>query len=293
MYCYNCKREIPETANFCPYCAADQRKKPHEEKPPEDLGGGHSPWPRRVLIGLAAALLVIAGLFAVRALSDRGDDPGGIPQTTVSAESQVPKQTQRETKPTGIATVPTESQIPEDGWYTENGNRYYICDGQKYVDIQEIDGEYYYFDEDGVLAVDQDVRYGDFILHSNRDGCLEGITIDEIFGEWAEESYHFGYGGSSSILELSIEVTNCDSFRFCLESSGLHGAKVNGTWKIYIRHNGTWEFVQDIVYTQPEGTFDIEFKEPKTFDAITAHPTVQGNASYSSLFYLQNVHCIF
>ena len=149
------------------------------------------------------------------------------------------------------------------------------------MDLQEIDGELYYFDEAGVLAVNQDVRYG------------EGMTIEELFGTWAEKPYRFGNGGSSSVLELSTEVENCDSFRFCLEANGLHGARVNGTWKIYIGHDGKWEFVQNIDYTEPKAYFDINFEEPKTFDAITAHPTVEGNASYSSLFYLRNVHCIF
>ena len=104
--------------------------------------------------------------------------------------------------------------------------------------------------------------------------------------------YHYGNNGRSSVLELSFEVEDCDSFRFYLEAGGLHGAKVNGKWKIYVRHNGNWEFVQDINYTEPNGYFDIKLDGYKNFDAITACPMVQGNATYSAVFSLQNVHCV-
>ena len=62
-------------------------------------------------------------------------------------------------------------------------------------------------------------------LHAGRDGIIEGITIDEIGGEWSDEYYHYGNNGRSSVLELSFEVEGCDSFRFYLEAGGLHGAK--------------------------------------------------------------------
>ena len=80
---------------------------------------------------------------------------------------------------------------------------------------------------------------------------------------------------------------------FYLEANGKRGAKVNGKWKIYVRNNGKWNFLQEINYTEPSGSFDFEFDEPVSFDAITAYPTVQGNASYTSFFYPQNVDCPF
>ena len=287
MYCHRCGREIPESSKYCPYCGTEQNK----PKDSENRDGGRNIWRilRRVIIAVIVVPLVILGLLVVFATIREAQN---TPEPTVPAESAA-GDFQGASNPTSEAPVPTESQIPEDGWHTENGKRYYISDGQKYVDIQEVDGELYYFDEDGVLAVNRDVDYGEMILHANRKGCLEGMTIKELFGTWAEKPYRFGNTGSSSILELSVEVTRCDSFRFYLEASGLRGAKVNGTWKIYIRQNGKWKFLQTIDYTQPKGYFDIVLDEPKTFDAITAYPTVEGNASYDSLFYLQNVHCIF
>lgn len=288
MYCFHCGKEIPESVKFCPYCGTEQDQ---PKDPGGNRGGGTNIWRilRRVMIAVIVVPLVILGLLVVFATIREAQN---TPEPTVPAES-VAGDSQSPNNPTSEAPIPTESQIPEDGWHTENGERYYICDGEKYVDLQEIDGELYYFDEAGVLAVNRDVQYGELILHSDRYGCIEGMTIEELFGTWAEKPYRFGNGGSSSVLELPSEVENCDSFRFCLEATGMHGARVNGTWKIYIRHDGKWEYIQSINYTQPKGYFDIDFEEPKTFDAITAHPTVEGNASYSSLFYLQNVHCIF
>ena len=183
-----------------------------------------------------------------------------------------------------------QTSKPSD-WATKY-DAYYIQDGEKYVDLQKIDNALYYVDEDGALAENEDVDYYGTTLHAGRDGIIEGITFDEIGGEWSDEYYHYGNNGRSSVLELSFEVEDCDSFRFYLEAGGLHGAKVNGKWKIYVRHNGNWEFVQDINYTEPNGYFDIKLDGYKNFDAITACPMVQGNATYSAVFYLQNVHCV-
>lgn len=274
MYCHNCGREIDKTVKFCPYCGSEQ------EKPMHQPGGHCSGYNRKlpiVLIGLAAVILVVLGLLAGRNISAHIGDTQNVIEEPTSTESQ----------------IRVESQISVDGWHIENGKRYYIHNGQRYVDLQEVDGELYYFGEDGVLAVDQDVPYGGIILHANQTGCLEGMTIEELFGTWAEEDYHFGNSGSGAVLELSTEVEDCDFFRFCLEANGMYGAKVNGKWKIHIRHNGKWEFVQDINYTEPEGYFDIHFETPRSFDAITAYPTMKGNASYYPLFYLENVHCLF
>lgn len=283
MYCQNCGRKIDDTAKFCPYCGSEQKRAPGQENQSGNNVEGKNPWPRGVFIGLAVIAIVVVGLFAVCAALD-GDD---MPVATEPRESQI------ETTPPTEAPVPTtETQIPEDGWKTVDGKRYYYQDGEKYVGVQEIDGALYYFDKNGVMAVGQNVRYGSTTFHTSSDGSIEAFTFSVMYGDWAEESYRFGNGGSSSVLEFSSEIMNCDSFRFCLEASGMYGAKVNGTWKIYIRHNGQWKFVQDIDYTQPKGYFDIKLDEPKTFDAITAHPTVEGNASYTSSFYLQNVHCV-
>jgi hypothetical protein len=227
----------------------------------------------------------------VRAFHNRADAQNelkAIATTEPAATEAAPTEKVTYTEP----PAPTETEALTDGWHTINGKRYYIQDGEKYVDLQEIDNALYYFDEDGALAENEDVDYYGTTLHAGRDGIIGGITYDEIWGNWSDERYSFGNGGHSSIIEFNSEIENCDSFQFCLEAGGLHGAKVNGTWKIYIRCNGNWEFAQDINYTEPNGYFDIKLDGYKNFDAITACPMVQGNATYSAVFYLQNVHCV-
>lgn len=181
----------------------------------------------------------------------------------------------------------------EDGWQTLYGDRYYFEDGKMYVELHEIDGELYYFDEEGILQVDQDIDYEDVTLHADYDGHISEITYDAVFGSWSEEKYRFEGSGRSSIMEFASEVEDCDSFRFYLEASGARGAKVNGNWKVHIRCNGKWEYVNTFDFTEPSGYMDVKFETPKTFDAITAYPTVRGNASYSALFYLEDVHCYY
>ena len=319
MYCYNCGKEIAETVKFCPYCGAEQ-KRPQQQKPqtqpaqqqpvqqptqwqaPQQQvpqqppqwqappaannSGKSSSWQSRLPVILAAVALVIVVLLAVRTFHNRTDAQNELKAapTTEPATTAAPTETE--------PPVPTETEGLTDGWNTIDGKRCYIQDGEKYVDLQEIDNALYYFHEDGSLAVNEDVDY-DYgsILHAGRDGIIEGITYDEIWGNWSDERYSFGGGGHSSVIEFSSEIEDCDSFQFCLEAGGLHGAKVNGTWKVYIRCNGSWEFAQDINYTEPDGCFDIKLDGYKSFDAITAYPTVRGNATYSSFFYLQNVHC--
>jgi len=220
--------------------------------------------------------------------ADAQNELKAIATTEPAATEAAPTEKVTYTEP----PAPTETEALTDGWHTINGKRYYIQDGEKYVDLQEIDNALYYFDEDGALAENEDVDYYGTTLHAGRDGIIGGITYDEIWGNWSDERYSFGNGGHSSIIEFNSEIENCDSFQFCLEAGGLHGAKVNGTWKIYIRCNGNWEFAQDINYTEPNGYFDIKLDGYKNFDAITACPMVQGNATYSAVFYLQNVHCV-
>lgn len=228
---------------------------------------------RSILLILIIIPLALLGLLSLSNDSEKDDS----------------KHTIQENKPAPT----TEATAPPNGWQEFNGDSYYFEDGLKYVGLHDISGELYYFDDNGVLVTNREVPYESVVLDVGYDGQVEAVTYEAVYGTWAEKSYRFGNGGSSSILELSSEVENCDSFQFYLESHGERGAKVNGNWKVYIRCNGQWEFVEKVYYSEPSGCFTFTFSTPKTFDAITAHPTVQGNASYSSLFYLKNVHCKF
>lgn len=290
MYCHNCGHELPDLGNFCPNCGS-KRNPPSPPKADVNADQQNKPRTGTVLgkafaISLVAVFIVFGLLIALVSFSDDSAEE------TISTEIDA-IQADNDENSSGEELSGTDALIPDNGWYTENGNRYYYQDGAMYVDVQEIDGDYYYFYEDGTLAVNTDVDYDGWIFKTDRDGIITRIIFDTIGGEWSEKNYHFGNGGSSSILELAIPIEDCTSMSFCLEANGERGAKVNGKWKIYVRNNGKWKFIQEINYSEPSGSFDIDFDEPMSFDAITAHPTVQGNASYSSFFYLENVDCPF
>lgn len=126
---------------------------------------------------------------------------------------------------------------------------------------------------------------------SNAANKTDEITYEYLDCQWADESYHFGNGGQAAILEFTSTVKNCRSFTFYLEVEGNYGAHFNGTWKIFVRSHGKWVHVSDINFQEPDGYFDITLDSSRDFDAITAYPTIQGNASYSVYFNIYDVHC--
>lgn len=275
MYCPHCHCEHSDNYKYCPICGTKLEPLSNNEKP------GTGAVLAKIFVYSVIAIFAIFGFgFALLAFFDISEDNSPDPAQEVST-------------PALIESSNADAVVPEDGWYTEDGNRYYFSSGAMYVDLHEIDGDYYYFYEDGTLAISTNVDYEICTFIANREGKIDRMILNEIGGEWSEESYRFGNSGRSSILELNIPIEDCSSMTFYLEANGKHGAKVNGKWKIYIRSYGKWEFLQEINYTEPQGSFDVTFDEAKSFDAITAYPTVQGNASYSSFFYLQNVDCSF
>lgn len=275
MYCYNCGKEIPQESKFCPYCGTVQGKK-------KGNGGNGS---KKVGLIVVLVLILMAAMVIFVMGSNGPSDSGSSDSGKITREPTIAAEETWQNA--------EETFGQEDGWQTLYGDRYYFEDGKMYVELHEIDGELYYFDEEGILQVDQDIDYEDVTLHADYDGHISEITYDAVFGSWSEEKYRFEGSGRSSIMEFASEVEDCDSFRFCLEASGARGAKVNGNWKVHIRCNGKWEYVNTFDFTEPSGYMDVKFETPKTFDAITAYPTVRGNASYSALFYLEDVHCYY
>lgn len=289
MHCQNCGQAQSEQHKFCANCGAELKFATQPQ--PSDSGNNTKPGAgnisSKVLVRSLIAVVMLIG-FLIPLVSFSGDSGKEI----IPAETDI-IQTDNRTTFSGKELTEAEALIPDNGWYTENGERYYFLDGVMYVDVQKIDGEYYYFNEDGTLAVATDIDYDGLIFKADQEGRIVRVVFGNIGGEWSDEKYRFGYSGSSSILELAVPIEDCTSMSLYLEANGAYGAKVNGKWKIYVRSNGKWEFLEEINYTEPSGSFDFEFDEPMSFDAITAYPTVQGNASYTSFFYLQNVDCPF
>lgn len=279
MYCRNCGTQLPDHSKFCSNCGAAQGESFTQEKKKKIPGG--------FFMGVAACALVLLalGMFG----GDKEEKPVEEQMQAAASEKTVP-----ETKAPAPTQPPVETEAPnlppEEGWHEEGKDRYYYSDGEMLIGLQEIDNELYYFYEDGSLAVNTTVDYGGNMLEAGKDGHLTAVTFAIIDGEWSEDKYRFGNNGRSSIKILETEVTNCDKTGFYIEANGLRGAKVNCNWKIHVRSHGKWVFVKEVYFNEPSCTFTINFDKPMDFDAITAYPTVQGNASYSSYFALVDVH---
>lgn len=288
MVCHHCGKELPEDSRFCPYCGASQAQQDKKRPSGRSIVKG-------VLIVLVALLAIVR---LMELIPDKEETPVSL-STTPVALATIPAPVREE--PTPAPTLPPATQaptettipLPEDGWYRENGQWYYYLDGQPLVDIQSIDGDYYYFYEDGALAVNSRIETDYFALQTDSEGVIQRVIYNEIWGEWAEKSYSYGNGGHSSILNLSFPVKECTSMTLHLEASGNRGAKMNGTWKFYVRSGGKWKMVQKLDFKEPSGDFEIQFDTPMSFDAITAHPTKEGNASYSCNYHLADVDCPF
>ena len=262
MYCRKCGSYLPDNVQYCGICgtplpAVTQKKK--------NSNG--------ILIAVGACALVV--LLIATVLLFRAPD-----------SRPVVIHTGRDPAPTSQDAP----QPPENGWYDYRGNTYYYENGKKLTGPQEIDSEIYYFYSDGSMAYDTEIDEDGYKLELGRDGRATGATIDEVGSEWSEDTFNYGNNGSCYYRILNMEVTDCDRAVLYLEAEGQYNASVSGTWKFYVRSNGSWQYIQDFQFTQPSGEFAIQFDHPMDFDAIAAHPTVQGNASYSSFFTLCNVH---
>lgn len=285
MYCRNCGTRLPENTRFCSYCGAPQTVGYGQ-------GYGQGYVHRRnngplILIAILA-LLVLIGCFLMLIL-DRNE-----PDVSVKADPPA-TQSYEPAKPAvgviGPIILPDEkTQPPQDGWHEEGGRRFFFINGQFVIGLQEIDGILYYFYSDGSLAVNTEVEVDGNTLEIDQSGCVVAITYGKIDGDWTGEKYRYGCSGASSVKALDTRVENCDQTGFYIEANGNYGANVSCNWKIYVRSGGTWVFVKEVYYSEPSGTFTIKFDRPMNFDAITAYPTIQGNASYSSYFCLVDVH---
>lgn len=276
MYCHHCGKELPDQVRFCPNCGAPQSGQTAQMKPGNSKG--------LILgVGFMILALIVLAIVCLALLIGRNTPANRMPEEAAIAAAA-----------TTVVTVPeptAEATLPQQGWYQEDGKTYYMKDGAPLTGFQEIRDDYYYFYEDGVMAVNTRVEYGDDTLELDSNGHLAGVVFAYLSNDWADESYHFGNGGSAAVIEFDSTVEDCRSLTFYLRASGNYGSHCNGSWKVLIKSHGKWEHVKDISYQEPEGYFTIKFDTPTSFDAMTAYPTVQGNASYGVFFDVYDVYC--
>lgn len=281
MFCPNCGQEQSDEHKFCKNCGTNLSSESHSAKnsSPNNFKSGNI-LGKNLVACIVVVCIVFAFVFALFSFTHNKEEEtlSGKPAHSEEVNSSIPTE---------------QPALPENGWHTENGKQYYYTNGEMCVSIQEIDGDYYYFNEDGTLASDIDLEYEGLVLKVGSDGIIDRVVFETITGEWSDERYKYGNNGKALILELEFPIEDCTAMTFYVAAQGQRGARANGKWEIYGRHNGQWEFIKEIDYTEPEGRFEIEFESPKSFEAITACPQILGNATLEMFFCLQNVDCPF
>lgn len=265
MYCGKCGRQLPEDARFCTFCGAELNGKSEKKK-------------TGIIVALVAAVLI---LCAARLI--------------FGSEREAPQPEDTIARQPAVTVAPeTEEAVIPDGWYEEDGKTYYLEDGQYYAGLWNIDGEYYFFDDDGVLQRNTTAEDDDgFKVAVNGSGKVTKICYPQIYGQWAAKGYSHGNNGKSSVMEYTTPIEGCSSLDLYVEAEGNYGSNMDGNWRVVFKINGTWKEITSFSYSGSSTTTHIEFPSPVNIEAITAYPTKQGNASYSSYYELKNVWCAF
>ena len=178
---------------------------------------------------------------------------------------------------------------PEDGWYEEDGRRYYYSQGEPLKGWWDVDNVSYYFDEDGVMARDTKKTVEGNTYSFDSQGQVTEICWGVLYGTGSEDVYRHGNGGTASCMEFGNLVENCTSLEFVVEAEGKYGANVEGNWDLVLKINGVWQQPRRFSVQGNTGSIQVNFDSPTTVEAAAAYPKIQGNASYSSIYELRNV----
>ncbi len=254
MNCYKCRQEIPDNAKFCSHCGAEMNGKKKKS-------------------GCLKWLVWCVVLFFVAVFALGGEE------------------SEAESTTTETATMTMSTDLLS-GWYQEEGKTYYLNEDSYYVGVWEIDGDYYCFDDDGVMLTNK--TYEDekgYKLELDSQGKAVAICYPQASGSWSEEMYSYGYNGRCHIMEFSEPIEGVISTTFYVEAEGNYGSNMDGKWRVYFRINGQWQEQPTLSVSDGSGTVTVSFETPVDIEAITAHPTKQGNASYLSYYELHDTWC--
>ena len=168
MRCINCKEEIPDGTEICPYCGTEQPKdnsgkdkkvkeKDAGKKDNEGGGSGDGPKPNKKIIiaagaGCAFLILVLALTMFSKGGSSSGSSSGGSAagdnsEYTAAAEEPAPVEDTKpaeESKP-AEEQIPAENPKPSDDSQSgeQNSRQYYIPEKALYYE-----GHHYYIYKD-------------------------------------------------------------------------------------------------------------------------------------------------
>ena len=164
-----------------------------------------------------------------------------------------------------METVPSDQNIPENGWYTDDIGTYYYVDGEALEDtVYQIEDAWYYFDGNGIMMVNrgtyvsvyQEDYYIDRYCRADEEGKLiVGWYTDEEGTEYYGEDlfryeyriltenelqYYFDYDGKLVVNDTIV----IEGVVYIADSKGVLSAEkeeFNG-WQY---RNGKWYYYED------------------------------------------------
>ena len=280
------------------YCAQCGRRLPRGKK-------GGKGW----IIAIVVILLLAAGAVAAWFLIPRGES-AEKPEEQEQTQSEDEVQDPQAVNPEDVKE-PDEQTPPENGWDRERV-RYY-ADGEAAKGLQEIEGQYYYFDletgdkQTGWVEIEQDWHFfseegpalpagwysddkGWFYLEEtgrhrtqsvfeNEEGTQKFILDED--GYLTEMEYYElpcaetteGVNGYARPVLLTGTLTNCVKLTFHQKEASSLTPVDGSIWEIWVRSDGKWVKVADAPVAGEEGSYTLTFDQPQTFDAICISPS--------------------
>ena len=206
---------------------------------------------RPYYIFAGVAILVLLVLLAVprqKLLSSNS----AMPNTSVNAK-------QKETNKQWFKNA------KDSGWQTIDGDAYYYDEnGDMVTGGKEIDGNWYVFDENGRF------QYCDVLKPVHTTWSEENVNIMMSKG-------HYTWGRYCILTEAAENVT---SLRVNVYGAETANGKIDGKWQLHVRTlDGEWKWIEYYQVTDGEGCLEIELDKPISFDAYRCAPyTVVGGS---------------
>ena len=178
------------------------------------------------------------------------------------------------------------------GWVVAGEDDYYMAHslgGAMAKGKWSIDGICYYFDpETGILARGEVTLGDDEIAYFGDDGAFQyrEVYVSLPSESWSEEYLPVAGGNEYHYKMLSEPIENCIAITPMIGITEIDSGDPNGQWVIKIRElNGTWTQVGVVEVADLEGSAELVFDEPMSFDAVIGGKHV-GDTSWGGMYWL-------
>ena len=178
------------------------------------------------------------------------------------------------------------------GWLENDGHIYFCApdqDGSIATRKWEIDDEYYYFDDEGIMVKGAVEIEPGTCYYFGKDGTFQycEVTLTNVPTTSSDKQVTLKAKDSKSFShceQFDSPISNVLSVRMKTEITEVESGKPDGQWQIHVRaSDGNWKRIGYFNLDDREGTFEKTFDEPMTFDAVvsTAYDRYDSSSGWS------------